>query len=175
VSERDEWEGNVDQVAEDPSSAWGFWLIAIFLYAVTIYAFSLSWERHRLVEAAPRFAQTLGTVESAGFKERGGTGQVRAQIDVAYEVDGESYRLTTNGVDGKLATAAASGSALADAEVLAARFAPGTPVDVYYDPDSPSLSSLSATVSGGRGLGAAGGSLFLSVAFTFWLWRRRRS
>lgn len=171
VNEESSSEAEVD----DSMSGWGFWLIAIFLYALTVYASWLSWERHQLVDAASRFEEVLGRVEGSAIKERGGTGQVSARVAVGYTVQGQSYELQTNGLDGRLSNPAQSGSAAVDAEALVSRFPLGAPVAVFYDPRDPSVSALTRDIRGRRKLGSAAGTLFLSLGYTMWLWRRRRA
>jgi hypothetical protein len=159
----------------DPMSAWGFWLIAAFSWAITLYAASLSYERVALVDAASRFEETLGKVEVSGLKARGGSGQVNASVVVSYEVEGTRYELSTNGLDGKVARGAGSGSASADAEALVAAHPIGQPVAVYYDPQAPSVSALTNRIAGGYALGTTITCLLLSLGYSGWLWRRRRS
>lgn len=159
----------------DPMSSWGFWLIAAFAWAVTLYAGSLSYERFALVDAAGRFEETFGKVVVSGLKARGGSGQVNATVVVSYEVDGTRYELSTNGLDGKVARGSGSGSAAADAEALVAAHPMGQPVVVYYDPQAPSVSALTKDIAGGRGVGTALTCLLSSLAYSVWLWRRRRS
>jgi hypothetical protein len=155
-------------------SAWGFWLIAAFLWAVTAYAGWLSYQRATLVDSADRFVEVIGKVEASAVKERGGTGQFSAAVLVAYEVGGKGYSLETNGLDGKVARGEGSGSAAADANALIGRFPAGDLVTVFYDPEDPEVSSLTRKVEGGRGLGTAITTFLLSLGYSIWLLRRRK-
>lgn len=142
------------------------WMIGLVLLSGTLLGGWMLYGRAQLAAAAERFEPTQGEVTASALHERGGSSYVSGAIEVAYEVDGESFTLRSNGKDGRT-------EPFQHAEQLVARYPVGETVVVYHDPSAPEVASLTTKVSLARELmytilGAA-----LSVAYLGFLWWRR--
>lgn len=146
----------------------GAGLIAAFCWLFGAYLLWTGSQARALAAAADRFEQSAGRVVDAGIKARGGTGQSRAQIAVAYRVDGRDYDLSTNGSDLRLRFAG-------DADALLMAYPIGREVAVHYDPQAPEVATLSPELEPDRAWASGFGVLGLAALVSVWAWRRRKT
>ncbi|MGF1452745.1 MAG: DUF3592 domain-containing protein [Opitutales bacterium] len=119
---------------------------AFGLFCVSSCSIGAALESERMYQESAYWSTTSGTINSASMRtetrRRDGTTKRRHSFDVAYtyEVDGETFQGDRYAIGGYE-------NSRGNIERLVQRYAPGTEVDVLYDPDEPGESALVRTSS----------------------------
>lgn len=104
------------------------------MVAITALLLWLAARADRLREASKHWPKASGIVEEAKVNHSGKGGHW-PKVRYRYSVHGQQYSATRIGFVQENRTRA-------DCEALVARYAPGTAVDVWYDPQRPGFSVL---------------------------------